>query len=309
MAPTRRLTEIWSYRRLLMKARRSMPDRDQRGEQGLGLFIVSSGRSGSTLLRRMLHSNPSVSIPPESEDLMIRSLDNWFKFQNRPDELLKGQESLLKSLSCMAPWKLDIEMVMGSWKDSMERNVGFPSTYGTIYRSYSARTKPKATIHGDKTPLLVWYIDLLHVLYPKACIVHLVRNPLDAVSSLVTMDATKRDLDISIERWLNAGRVRLKAHTKPYRHRFISVKYEDLVMQPEQVLVPICDMLGIAFEPSMVNDLSQDLGDTTLKHHAAVARPVDASSIGVWRERLSKQQESEVLKRCAPTARALGYGL
>ena len=300
---------MWSYRRLLARTRRSLPHWESHGEQGLGLFILSSGRSGSTLLRRMLHSNPAVSIPPESEDLLIRSLDNWLTFRNNQTELLKGQRNLMQSLACMAHWKMDVDRVMEAWKASMEHGSGFPSTYASIYRTYAERTKPKAAIHGDKTPLLVWYTDLLHDLYPNALIVHLVRNPLDAVSSLVSMDATKHDLDMSIARWSNAAKVPLKAHTRPYRDRFITIKYEDLVMQPEQVLVPICDLMGIPFDQAMVNDRSHDLGDTSLRHHGAVARPVDSSSVGVWRERLTDQQASEVLRKCGATAKALGYRL
>ncbi len=309
MALILRFTTMWSYRRLLARTRRNIPDWNSDGEQGLSLFIVSSGRSGSTLLRRMLHSNPAVSIPPESEDLIIRSLENWFTYRNSPNELLEGQRTLLQGLACMAHWKIDVDHVMAEWKGAMERGSGFPSTYASIYRSYAERTKPNATIHGDKTPLLVWYTDLLHELYPKSRIVHLVRNPLDAVSSLVTLDATKHDLQISMERWNNAATIALNAHNKPYLGRFISIQYEELVTQPEQVLANLCTMLEIPFDRAMVNDRSHDLGDTSLPHHASVARLVDGSSIGVWRDRLTKKQAMEILRKCGPTARAIGYQL
>lgn len=296
-----------AYRNMLAKAARLAAQGTQ--GPGIGFFIVSSGRSGSTLLRRMLHAHPAISVPPESEDLLVRCLEAFPLHPADTERTIADQLQVVRSLECMKAWHLDEEQLVNEWRASLAAGSGFPNFHAAIYRSHAASHKPGATLHGDKTPLLVWYLDLLHILYPQARFIFMVRHPLDAIASIAGMAVHHNDLDSATARWIGAADLLLNAEQKNYREQIVAVKYEDLVTATRPTLQKVCDALGVELLPGMVNDIPHDLGDTFLAHHQAVKRPVNREAMGRWKERIPLDRARSIMAQCGDRAERLGYSL
>src|SRR6478735_6678781 len=51
-------------------------------------FILSAGRSGSTLLRKLLLTNVPVNIPPESDDLIPKLIKFYLRYNHKSWEYI-----------------------------------------------------------------------------------------------------------------------------------------------------------------------------------------------------------------------------
>jgi hypothetical protein len=88
------------------------------------------------------------------------------------------------------------------------------------------------------------------------------------------------------------------------------VKYEDLVRDPEAVLHGVCQFLGLAFSPQMLEHHHRQVrgfGDRQYEHMANTLRPVFTSSIDKWRQELKPSQIGLIEYALADGMKLMGY--
>ena len=140
-------------------------------------------------------------------------------------------------------------------------------TTKAFYRELQAPLKGERLL-VDKTPWYIVDVDILKRVerdFVDPLYIHLVRHPLGMVRSyeessmqrLLPPTATQEggygSRELAELTWLLAQQnVRESAEDVP-PGRWLQVRYEDLVVQPEAVLRRMCDFLGIAYEDAMVN--------------------------------------------------------
>jgi len=110
----------------------------------------------------------------------------------------------------------------------------------------------------EKTPKHFRYIDLLEQAVPGVRFIHLVRDGRDVVASLVDRArqfpdregfAKQRDPAVAATLWKEAINVVARCQGRP---NHLVVAYENLVGAPERELRRVCEWLGEAFEPAML---------------------------------------------------------
>jgi hypothetical protein len=110
----------------------------------------------------------------------------------------------------------------------------------------------------EKTPKHFRYIDLLEQAVPGVRFIHLVRDGRDVVASLVDRArrfpdregfAKQSDPAVAAALWNEAINVVARCQGRP---NHLVVAYEDLVGVPERELRRVCEWLGEAFEPAML---------------------------------------------------------
>jgi protein-tyrosine sulfotransferase len=297
-----------AYRRTLARLERLLRKEGRSGNKDLRLFILSSGRSGSTLLRRMLQNHPLIHIPPESEDLIPRTSSICVEHDNgHSSDRARKYSDLVASMSCMGHWALDPVVLREELMATFSSGSPNHDLHSVAHRAHARTHKPTATILGDKTPLLIWYTDLLRLLYPKALFICLVRHPLDVSTSIAKMKVHDTDALHAVDRWLGAARVIRKLQGGVHADRTVTVRYEDMVREPGPVIERICTALGITATEGMIEHIPTDLGDTVLAHHSAVGRPVNTTAIGAWKERMDPTEADRLWQRCAAVARSFAY--
>jgi hypothetical protein len=165
---------------------------------------------------------------------------------------------------------------------------------------------------GDKSPIYTAYVPLISGIFPQAQFIHIVRDGRDVALSMLKAYQARRffyvDLCYAAHTWKkNVTRAR-STGSKLGPERYLELKYEQLVSQPELTVRLICRFLGEDFIPDMVEPHKQA---QQLYHskgiHAATREPLNTKSSGRWREKMPKQDRRLFQAIAGDTLADLGY--
>ena len=208
------------------------------------IFIVGSPRSGTTLLRNMLNRHPAIAICLETQFRRLiyerrRSFGNLSDFGNRA-RLVKQYLSIdrVKSMQIDLP----------ALEDTLLREgVSYPAFLGSFLRFYAEANGKKRC--GEKTPEHSVFAGTLCEWFPGAFIIHILRDPRDVVASLMRMPRKPKNVLANANTWV---RCNLGAWGSRQHPRYLLVRYEELVAQPEGQLRRICAFIGEEYSPAML---------------------------------------------------------
>jgi hypothetical protein len=187
-------------------------------------FILSTVRSGSTLLRVILDSHSEIHSPPE---IHLRDLEASAKgkYAQRSMKELKLEGDALQYLL---------------WDRVLHREL--------------SRARKAQLV--NKTPNDVFIADRIMECWPDARFIYLLRHPVSTARSRQEtrpQDSEERNTEM-ILRYANA--------LEDARRRFPgeTVRYEDLTADPEATTRRLCRFLGLPWEASMLDYGSHDHG-------------------------------------------------
>jgi len=272
------------------------------------VFIISSGRSGTTLMRSMLAAGGQIAIPAETQ--ILHTLPTKF-YATRS----QGWEVQVRSIMASFESHHNFPLWQVNLADAYRKLLALPENERSLARiihevhfAYAKQAFPEAKVWGDQSPLHTFYLPTINRVFPSARYMHLLRDGRDVVSSMVTRHG-KDYLFEAVLRWKTSLR-RINQFRKGLStDRFIEVRYENLVREPELTLQKVCEFIGIDYTQRMLDYWKLP---TTIEHkiesfHENLGKPVFDSSIGKWRERLTKQQQDYVMKHLAKDLRENGY--
>ncbi len=214
------------------------------------VFVLGTPRCGSTLLRMLLDSHSQIRAPQE---MYLRLL----------------AVRVPKALAAPAMASLDLdarELEHLLWDRVMHREL----------------VRSGKQIIADKTPFNAHAWERLVECWPQARFVYLLRNPVAIIDSLARLIKSEVRVTRSIEkeerevlnhaRAVNAARLAMPGHT---------LRYEDLVADPECVTRDLCSFVGVDWEPAMVEYGAFDhgppgLGDPSDKLRSGRIQPARA---------------------------------
>lgn len=269
-------------------------------------FIVGSPRSGTTLLRLMLGSHPDVAIPAEAQFLVPLA-----KVRTRYEGPSFSSERLILDLRRRPEfrrWKLPDSEVRGAMEDAAPSN--FPDAMRSIY-ALQARRHHKQR-YGDKTPRHVFSMPLLLSLFPEARFIHVIRDGRDVALSLVEMPWFSGDLTAAALHWkrsVGAGRA---AGARLGSGRYLEVRYERLLEEPEAVLETVCHFVSLSFDAAMLDHRSRLERDFRppeglRQHEHLYLQPT--AGLRDWRRDMDPKQLATVEASIGDTLDELGYEL
>lgn len=236
-------------------------------------FILSCERSGSTLLRLIVDTHSQIACPgqlylgPLSEDLyraVYYSLGQTYESATERDRV----ELVLREVRAM---------------------VG-----GMMERYAAARNK---RFWCEKTTLNVDYLKTLSALFPEARYLCLYRNCMDVVQSCLKFNPlgfmpelvpyVRRDPENLVaamaENWLERNET-ISAFEAAHADRCFRIHYESLAGDPEAVLPPLFEFLGVGWEENILRkvfSVTHDQGEGDLK--VLFSKRINADSIGKGR--------------------------
>ncbi len=267
----------------------SMHDGELRGGAGEPLsFALGCIRSGTTMLRAMLDSHPALAVPPESY-FVTPALHRAARYGTGEAFDLDGLFADIAADPSFGDWHLTPSDLERFHDDP--RPVTVPEAIIRLYRCYAhARHKPRA---ADRTPSHVLEIDLLARSFPSSPFVHIVRDGRDVAPSVLEMDFGPNRFANAVLFWQDRVTRARNAGRRLGSDRWLEIRYEDLVLDPERVLKQICTFLGLAFDPAMLayheraSELIGGLRHTT--HVQGVRRP---PTLGLrdWRTTMPTRQ-------------------
>lgn len=236
------------------------------------IFVVGLGRSGTTLTARILDRHSHVSMCGET---------HFHHHTARRDgrALLSDDEAreILDALP-MRWTGADPDDVVETFRTS-DRSLR--SLFDTIL---TARMRRHGKVRcGEKTPSHFWYLDRLFEWYPDARLVYLVRDPRRVHDSFLRsrfaprLRAIERGVVPRALYW-NHGARTLRRFRKTHADQVFTLRFEDLVADPETSVRSLCAFLDEPFEAEMLDITSEnssfgDLGDRAGIQTRALTRP------------------------------------
>jgi hypothetical protein len=242
------------------------------------VIVLGVSRSGTTLLKAMLDAHSQLAIP--SESYFIPQL--WHRHGEHPERDAFVED--LRLLSRIREWGVDPDDV----GTRLPERPTFPEAVRAIYAVYAeSKGKPR---YGDKTPLYMQYLDVLARAFPDASYVHIVRDGRDAALSLLAMTRRPR-FNLSRPRGVGdfacAWRREVRAARRFGRaRRYLELRYEDLVADPEARLREVCAFLELEYEPPML-EYHRHEDPALYADHPRLAQP-PTRDVRSWRQELSR---------------------
>ncbi len=197
-------------------------------------FLVGAERSGTTMLRLMLSHHPELTWLYESEFLVdyMPAAGQWPDL----DEILDEYAETIEFKSFLERWhlsrddSLDYQAQVGQWLAKIHHDQGGARTGLTIHRHF----------------------DRLHSLVPDAHYIHLYRDGHDVANSRIGM-GWAGNLWVAAHDWIAKETLWDSIEKQLPEARYLNVKYEDLVENPEEELTRICKFLNVSFHPDMLS--------------------------------------------------------
>ena len=245
------------------------------------VFLVSQPRAGSTLLQRMLAAHGKVATASEPW-VMLHPL------YARRAEGHTAEYNATLAHDALREFLATTPGVHDDWNEGLRRMHAY------LYdRALTA--KPGATHFVDKTPRYYLILPELVEVFPAATFVILLRNPLAVLCSLITTWAYGGRLH-HLSRWvqdLNDGPRMLLEGAEAAGSRAVTVRYEEMLADPEPVLRRIGEKAGLDYDPAMIEYGRATLprwafGDTK-KVYGGDGRP-DAQNAERWMEEMKDPQ-------------------
>lgn len=206
------------------------------------VFLLAAPRSGAQLLRNMLVQHPDIIIAPEC-DFLVDAISADGRFMKREAFLRSIQfDNGFNRLGLLIPQGLPFVGIAQNLLDQV------------------AAAKPGASIVGVTVQR---YFDRLLWLWPDARFIHLVRDGRDVAFAQVQAGKAG-NMWHGIADWVDAEILWDRMSHKLPLDRQFTLKYESLVGEPNYELHRICQFLGIAYDPAMLERTSppprEDIG-------------------------------------------------
>lgn len=283
----------------------------------LAPFIVGMGRSGTTLLRLMLDKHSLLSIPPETHFIG--------ELLNRSCLMKIDVENFLGVLVFSRAWR-DFDLDLTELRKRLMALSEFSMTEGLrSFYSYYAEQQKKV-FWGDKTPLYLGVMRDIRRLLPETFFIHLIRDGRDsALSYRGLWFGPGDDLVMHAKMW-STRIIEGRFQVADLEGRYLEVRYERLVSEPENVLKEICTSIGLEYQDDMLNyhatardRLSQIKtrynqdgsvfveAERLHKIFELTSNPPDEKRIGLWRTEMTKEQQRVYESEAGPMLNELGY--
>jgi hypothetical protein len=270
------------------------------------VFVGACPRSGTTLLRTMLHSHPGLAVPRETRFL----LGVWQR-RERFGDLTQAANRRKVARWIVKTKNTGFDRLKVEPEAFFARAKEAPPTLGSVLEACFALY---AEVHdkkrwGDKRPIYAQHLDAIFALFPSAQFVNLVRDPRAAVASTRKLGWYGGDIVPAVDLWARSVRSAERWRGRLAADQFHQVRYEDLVADPRPVLDGITGFTGL--DPAGVDDMlafyeSSDLPPSQ-KYHPLVSSPVTTQAMRAWEEQLGREEVAFVEKALGPLMGRYGY--
>jgi hypothetical protein len=279
-------------------------------------FVVGVGRSGTTLLRLMLDAHPQLVIPPETHFL---------------PELIDaarrraGAEELARIAAASRHWG-DLGITAADFEARLRLGGTRPDRAArAFYELYAERhDKPR---WGDKTPGYVKRMAIIGRALPEARFVHLIRDGRDvALSRRRRGMGAERPMAETAAKWRDRI-LAARRQARRLRGRYLELRYEDLVAEPEPILRRICEFIELPYEPAMLAyhrtarerlaEMNRDLPPVgkrgsrdaaeRMAAHALAAEPPRPDRVSAWRSEMTPADVAAFEGAAGSLLAELGY--
>lgn len=267
-------------------------------------FVVGNDRSGTTLLRLVLDRSAGAAVPPES----------MFLLDFAPVRRRGGLEDPQKAARFVTEvWSHPRVQLWGleGGPPRMPAGLSHAEAYRFAveapYRAYARREGKER--FGDKTPAYLHAVDELLAVWPTARVVVLVRDARDVALSIAKLPFGPNNAYAAAAWWSRGVRAGLAAERR-HPEQVLTVRYEDLVAEPEATVRRVCDHVRLGYNSEMLAIERAGPGKIVSEQadwYTGVSSPISAAASGRWRTAMPEEDRRMVDAVAGAELRELGY--
>jgi hypothetical protein len=274
------------------------------------VFLIGSPRSGTTLLHQMFDHHPALALPYESKYIATFHA-NLAEFGDLHDE--RNREVLIQSIEKFMrnAW---LENETGEWIPGLsdaapelarKAEPSFAGVIDAIYTFFAAQNG--AQRWGDKMATFTRCMPAVLQLFPDAKIVHIIRDGRDVASSILPLSFGPNTSYVAAKKWRNFVQHGLEfADTHP--GQVYTLRYEDLIDDPEKYLREICVFIDEPFSGEMLNYHKSGTKRVPRKEiHGQLNKPVNKERSARWKKDLTPDQIRVFEAVAGPLLKKLNY--
>ncbi len=278
-----RLTDFFTAERLaLFEPARARADRAG------PIFILGFPRSGTTLVEQILSAHPAIAAGDELPGIgdLTRVLPSLLQSPiGYPEALLE---------LCMAEQRRGLDRLRDYYFDSVEALNVCP---------------PGVAWFTDKMPLNETHLGLIHLIFPQAPLIHVIRHPLDVALSVYSNRMSHGfDCGASLEgvaRHYALIMDLVEHYLSQTRPRYLRIRYEDIVDDQEASLRRMLDFIGLPFDPACLNFHENRRYARTASYGQVTEKLYTTAR---YRHRRYARHLTGIMPILAPVIARLGYG-
>jgi hypothetical protein len=286
-------------------------------------FILATARTGSTLLSSMLNTHPNV-ISTIEEPFAYSLYPKYSKIKIWTSETIQKYcyDFYLFSegfLEIQFGTKKDLVTLLEDNKSILTSDIAIKLTYLCFFPN---KDKTQISTIIDKQLRFHFCLEKVAQFYPKSKFIILYRDPRDQCLAKYRM-SEKKNIKENYYRisnvWNYVYETLYQAKIKIGNSRFLEIKYEDLVLNPEFELNKICSFLDIPYYEIMLKydeQIKKEVSITTLKEeglkeftifHEGLRQKVNTNKIGFWKQGLKEEEVNIIWTVCGSLAEKIGY--
>lgn len=254
------------------------------------IFLFGMERSGTTLLSMMIGAHPLVAVP-------LATTGMWVDFARRLERDfngLAGPGDVARLVDAIRAHER-----IGLWDTELDREALLADLplqdYGAIVARFHAgyaRAKGKpfwanvdiATLDG---------MDLVNGWFSGARFLHIVRDGRDVALSHQTMPYGAGNIAECARAWVSRTTTNAKMGRILGPERYMTVRFEDLVLAAPETLERICRFMQIPYNEGMLrygDMVEEKIPPDRRWLWPAISRPPQQSKVGRWRQRMTRSQ-------------------
>lgn len=274
-------------------------------------FIIGRPRSGTTLLRTLFDAHPEVNIPVECAYIIdLQKRYENIKIWNK-ELLLNFYEDLLVEFR-FSNWHADTKKLKNELLKCEGENT-FSNICKVVHSNYpSLFPKKKLKFIGDKNPIYSVYTKKLLRIFPEAKFIFIYKDYRDNYVSIAKAQFGLPIVPMQVYHWKYFYHL-VKNHSKKYPDRFLFLKYEDFVTEPEFYTKKVFHFIGLQYDSSVMDfykkkdEIIDKYGIVAEGKHQSLLNPINTSRIGQWKNKLTQKQVQLADMTAGSLAEELGY--
>lgn len=288
-------------------------------------FIIGIGRSGTTLLTRLLNNHPALHAMPEANfiQFFLFKYGGQTDFTEKDIDIILEQIAVYKKAHPIIGWTFDAAEARKHAVEFVSNNpqAGFRELSKLIYKHFKVvdANKESATVLIDKNPSTTLYLSGINRIFPNARYIYLVRDyRANVLSRKQKVYMKTPNVTFNAYRWVWFNK-RAIPFWKANSGRVLFVKYEDLITNTHAELNRICKFLEVKNDLDLTKALNQysphnelpevapELQTYFEKKYTDLSRPVNTERLDSWKQELPSNEIELLDSICLPFAGQFGY--
>lgn len=275
------------------------------------LFIGGCPKSGTTLLLSLLDGHPQLVVLPEETFFLEQYFRRYCPLPTVPDRLRRLLEKTHLQLLGLGQVKRERHVVSKDERDysrfdyprfvalmqevSRQPWVNDSLLFSEVVRNYAVVQGydwQKCVHWVEKSVCNEVYHEAMDKLFPDAKMVQVLRDPRAMFASvkkaLVNQYGAYTKAHRFTRKWNSCTKETPRLRKNP--KRFLVVRYEDLVKNPQEQMQAVCRLAGIDFIPELLNPTRAGEKWQGNSAHQASFSGISTAAIDQWKSQLTEHE-------------------